>query len=108
MAQATKILTALNEDITFDIPTDDTAVVGVESQTAGDNSIVLEGNMGGAWFTIQMSKPDGTAPALLITGAGVGYADVSYCDKIRVRKSAIGVGAVPVTVKVNLSTRAAN
>ena len=107
MAQVNKNLVAIDENITLDIPTDATAVVGVQYGVGGLGTIVLEGSMdaGASWFTIQLLKPDGTAAVLLLAAAGQGYADVSYCDRVRVRKSVAGAGGV--LVGVNLATRAA-
>lgn len=106
MAQVNKALVGAGETIVLDIPTDDTAVVGIQYGAGGLGTIILEGTMdgGASWFTIQLQKPDGTAAVLLLAAPGQGYADVSYCDKVRVNKTVAGAGAV--NVSVNLSTRA--
>lgn len=108
MAQVNKALVALNDNIILDIPTDDTAVVGIQYGAGGLGTIELQGTMdgGATWFTIQLLKPDGTAAALNLAAPGQGYADVSYCDKIKINKTVAGAGGV--NVSVNLSTRAAN
>jgi hypothetical protein len=106
MARANKALANINDELRFDIPTDDTAVVGVQYPVGGAGTIILEGTMDGGvtWFTIQMLKPDGTAAVLLLAAAGQGYADVSYCDMVRIRMTVAGANNVTMT----LATRAAN
>jgi hypothetical protein len=103
MATVRKTLVALNENITLDIPTDKGAIAGVEYGAGGLGTIELQGQMhpAGAWFTIQLLQPDGTAAALNLAAAGVGYADVSYCDKVRVNKTVAGAGGVDVDFTVN-------
>jgi hypothetical protein len=103
MATVRKTLVALNDNIAIDIPTEHGAVAGVEYGVGGLGTIELQGRMHnlGAWFTIQLLKPDGTAAALNLAAAGVGYADVSYCDMVRVNKTVAGAGGVDVDFTVN-------
>lgn len=103
MATIRKTLVALNENIVFNIPTDKGAVVGVEYGAGGLGTIELQGRMHdlGAWFTIQLLKPDGTAAALNLAAPGVGYADVSYCEFVRVNKTVAGAGGVDVDFTMN-------
>ena len=103
MATVRKTLVAANDNIELDIPTDKGAVAGVEYGAGGLGTIELQGRLHplGAWFTIQLQKPDGTAAALNLALAGVGYADVSYCDRVRVNKTVAGAGGVDVDFTLN-------
>lgn len=107
MATVNKVLTAINEEIILDIPTDRTAICGLQYGAGGLGTVELQGTMdaGVTWFTIQLSKPDGTAAALSLVAAGQGYAEVGYCDRVRAKKTVAGAG--PVTTTLNLATRAA-
>lgn len=107
MASVKKTLVALNDKVEMDIPTDKGAVVGMQYGAGGLGTVELQGTVDGGltWFTIQLLKPDGTAAALNLAAAGVGYADVSYCDKIRANKTVAGAGGVDIWL--NLATKAA-
>lgn len=101
MAIASGDLTALNSVIELKLPTDRTAVAGVQYPTGGAGTIVLEGTLDGiTWVDIFMSHPDGSAAASGLAAAGVGYADVSYFKKIRVRKS-VGAAAISPVLSLN-------
>lgn len=101
MAKVVKPLVAAEDVVVLDIPTDQSATAGVQYGAGGSGTIVLEGRiLDGDWFGIGMKKPaDDTALASL-AAAGAGYADVSYCDAVRVRKSVAGAGAVNVGLSV--------
>jgi hypothetical protein len=101
MAIVRKPLVAQDDAVVLDVPTDHSAIAGVQYGVGGLGTIALEGRiLDGDWFGIGMKKPaDDTALATL-AAAGAGYADVSYCDAVRVRKTVAGAGPVNVGLSV--------
>lgn len=99
---ATKVLTAANDAIEVQIPTDRLAVAGVQYGAGGAGTVVLEGTLDDTtWIVIEMVDPnDHTTFATSITAAGIWQADVSVFKKIRARYSVDG-GSVTVTLSMN-------
>jgi hypothetical protein len=104
MAIVKKNLVALNDNVELDVPTDFGAIAAIQYGAGGLGTIELQGTVdgGATWFTIQLLKPDGTVAATNLAAAGVGYNDVSYCDKVRINKTVAGAGAVAVVLSLAL------
>lgn len=101
MAKVAKQLVALNDVVVLDIPTDHSAIAGVQYGVGGAGTIVLEGRiLDGDWFSIGMKKPADDTAVVSLAAAGAGYADVSYCDAVQVRKTVAGAGPVLVGLSV--------
>lgn len=97
---AVKTLVADGDQIgPLELSLGDGYIAGVQYGTGGTGTIVLEGSIiPDDWFAIGMSKSaDGSGTANL-AAAGAAFADVSHCDRIRVRLSGAGNVQVGLTV----------
>lgn len=99
MATASEDLTALDSTLVLNVPTDRVAVAGIQMKS-GAGTLVLEATIDGTnWKAVQMDVPGtiGGAGVANISAVGdIGYADVSYAEQVRVRKSVGAASCVAV------------
>lgn len=105
MALATKALTALNQEIVIDDPTEYNGGLavqyGTKSSTGGASSgtIVVEGTLNGTdWDDIKMTRPSTDTQTNTISSAGIWMANIVGFDKVKVRMSVAGDVVVSLNV----------
>lgn len=98
-----KIFADTNDALTVRIPTDRLSVAGVQYPAGATGAFALEGSIDGeTWNTIQVrSAADETVLAVSVSAAGLHYADVSYCEWVRLRKTNAGSSTLPVALSLN-------
>jgi hypothetical protein len=103
MAQAIKVLAALNDQIEIDVPTDQTVQPLVHVSTGFAGTLVVEGMINGVgdYVALPLTPLVATTPTVvssIVSSSGLWTAPVGAYDKVRARISVAGAGG-----KVGLS-----